>query len=199
MSDIDQFTEPEQGLMRGRNGRIIDRTRAYDSVDTPFELTYGHAAVHRDIIVNATHVQSAGTGDLLFFFKTPADPHRQVHLEYLVTAGGDCEARWYRAPAVATQGTMITRTRLFDGSTKGIGAEVYVGGTVTGSNFGVLRKQQYNGGGGAGGNIRGGAAVHDDAEWVLALDTWYCLRLTRTASQKVSVEFEWYEVPEIKL
>jgi hypothetical protein len=172
--------------------------KARDIAGTPFALTYGHAAVHRDIIVNATHVQSAGTGDLLFFVKTPNDETKQVHLEYIVTAGGDCEARWYRAPVRATDGTEITKTRLFDGSTKPTGTLIYVGGTVTGSNFGVLRKEQYNGGGGTGAGIRGGSSVHDDAEWVLELDTWYCLRLTRTGSQKVSVEFEWYEVPEIK-
>ena len=88
MSNPTQYTEPEQGLMRGRNGKVVDKTRAYDSADTPFELTYGHAAVHRDIIVNATNVQAAGSGDLLYFFKTPADPLKQVHLEYLATAGG---------------------------------------------------------------------------------------------------------------
>jgi hypothetical protein len=173
--------------------------KARDGSNTPFALTYAHAAVHRDIIVNATNVQSAGTSEVLYFFQTPDSAHQQVHLEYIITAGNDCEARWYRAPVIATNGTEITKTRLFDGSLKTTGAKVYVGGTVTGGNYGVLRKEQYNGGGGTGAGIRGGSAVHDDAEWVLERDTWYCLRLTRTNSQKVAVEFEWYEVPAITL
>lgn len=170
--------------------------KSRDFAGTPYSLEYAHGAVHRDVIINATHIQAAGTTEVLYFFKTPADATKIVHLEYQVKGGSDCEARWYRAPAVATNGTEITKARLYDSSAKSTGALVYVGGTVTASNYGVIRKEQWNGGGGSGAGIRGGSAVHDGAEWYLIPDTWYCLRLTRTGSQKVSVEFEWYEVPE---
>jgi len=169
--------------------------KARDPAGTPFDLTYAHGAVHRDVIINASHVQAAGTTEVLYFMKTPDDLNKQVHLAYAVTGGSDIEVRFYRAPAVATNGTLITTTRLHDSSAKTTGALVYTGGTVTGGNYGTLLKEQWNGGGGAGAGVRGGNAVHEDAEFLLRNDTWYCLRVTRTGSQKIGTEFEWYEVP----
>jgi hypothetical protein len=169
--------------------------KARDQAGNPYELTYAHGAVHKDTIINASNVQAANTGDILYFIKTPNDPTKQVHLTYNVRAAGDCEARFYRAPAVNAQGTAMTTTRLHDSSVVVTGAAAYFGGTVTGANYGTLLKEQFNGGAGMGGNISGGSSVHEDAEFLLRLDTWYCLRLTRAASQKLAVEFEWYEVP----
>ena len=169
--------------------------KARDPGGTPFDLTYAHAAVHRDIIINASNIQASAATEIVYFVKTPNDLTKQVHLAYAVTGGADCEVRFYRAPNVNAQGSAITTTRLHDSSTATTGAVVYVGGTVTGGDYGTLLKEQWNGGGGAGAGIQGGNAVHDDAEFLLRNNTWYCLRITRTGAQKAATEFEWYEVP----
>lgn len=160
---------------------------------TAVSITYAHDAVHRDIMVNATNYQADGTGEILYLLTCAAD--REVHLEYLITAGGAIQALFYESPVVATAGTQITETRLYRPSAKSIVTGVTVGGSVTGGDYGTLLKHQYNGGGGAGGNIRGGSATHDGAEWVLKVGTTYALRIIRAVSQVVGVEFEWYEVP----
>ena len=170
-------------------------SRSQEPAGSFVQMTYPHAAVHRDIIANASHYNAAASGDILYFFATGET--LQPHLEYVVTAAGAAQVLFYEAPAVDTAGTPITQTRLFAPSEKTTQAVVTVGGTVTGSNFGTLLKHQFSGGGGSGGNTRGGSSVHDDAEWVLKLDTVYCLRIIRATSQIVSVEFEWYEVPPL--
>ena len=190
---------PGNGQLFASDGRIIDVARwvdrSKDKTGALVQMTYPHSAVHRDIIINASHYSVAGTGDILYFFATGET--LQPHLEYAVTAAGAVQALFYEAPAVATAGAAITQARLFAPSAKTAQAVVTVGGTVTDSNYGTLLKHQFNGGGGAGANLRGGSSVHDDAEWVLKLDTVYCLRIIRADSQVVGVEFEWYEVPEI--
>ena len=181
--------------MYRNDGSIIDIARTFEPAGSFVQMTYPHAAVHRDIIVNASHYNEAGTGDILYFFATGET--LQPHLEYVVTAGAAVQVLFYEGPAVATAGTAVTQTRLFAPSTKTTQGVVTVGGTVTDSNYGTLLKHQFNGGGGTGANLMGGSSVHDDAEWVLKLDTVYCLRIIRAASQVVGVEFEWYEVPPL--
>lgn len=190
---------PGNGLLFASDGRVIDVARwvdrSKDKTGALVQMTYPHSAVHRDIIINANNYTVAGTTDILYFFTSGAT--FQPHLEYAVTASAAAQVLFYEAPAIATAGTAITRTRLFRPSEKTITATVTVGGTVTDGNYGTLLKHQSNGGGGQGSGVFGGSAVHDDAEWVLKLDTAYCLRIIRGASGTVSVEFEWYEVPEI--
>ena len=169
--------------------------RSQEPAGSFVQMTYPHAAVHRDIIANASHYNAAASGDILYFFATGET--LQPHLEYVVTAAGAAQVLFYEAPVVATAGTAIPTTRLFAPSEKTTQAVVTVGGTVTDSNYGTLLKHQFNGGGGSGANIAGGSSVHDDAEWVLKLDTVYCLRIIRATSQVVGVEFEWYEVPPL--
>lgn len=178
--------------MYRNDGSIIDVARSFEPGGNLVQMTYPHAAVHRDIIANASHYNASATGDILYFFA--AGETLQPHLEYVVVAAGSAQVLFYEAPAVATAGTPITKTRLFAPSEKTTQSIVTVGGTVTGGNYGTLLKHQFNGGGGTGGNTRGGASVHDDAEWVLKLDTVYCLRIIRATAQVVGVEFEWYEV-----
>ena len=173
--------------------QILDRSK--DPVGNIVQMTYPHAAVHRDTIINASHYQDAGTGDLLFFIASGET--LQMHLEYIVTAFAGARIRFYESPTVNAAGTVVPTVRLNRDTTKTTQAVITVGGTVTGSDFGTLLKDQYNGGGGTGAGTRGGSAVHDDAEWVLKLDTVYCLRITRTSSQIVGIEFEWYEVPQL--
>lgn len=165
-------------------------TKSSDPFDNFVQMTYPHAAVHRDTISNANHYTAAGTSDVLFLFTSGSE--LQVHLEYMVTGGGAIQALFYESPTVTTAGTAITLSRLNRETDKTTESSVTVGGTV--SNYGTLLKHQYNGGSGGGANLRGGAAVHDDAEWVLKSDTVYCLQIIRDDSAPVSVEMEWYEV-----
>jgi hypothetical protein len=189
----------KQGWVSAAGARVNMANVLHRSIDPKgniVQMTYPHAAVHRDVIVNASHYQTAADTDIIFFFTSGAT--LEPHLEFAVTGAAGLQVLFYRSPVVATAGTAITRTRLYDPSTKTSESVVTVGGTVTGGNFGTLLKHQFNGGGGTGAGVRGGSAVHDDAEWVLRLSTTYCLRIIRNASQIVGVEFEWYEVPPVR-
>ena len=164
-----------------------------DQLGTVPVLTYGHDAVHKDIIINANDTTEAGTTEILYLFKTPAV--RQIHLEYNVISSGAAIVSFFEDCTVSADGTPVTTSRLFRTSDKVTGAVVTKGPAVL--TEGTLLKKQVNGGGGTGSNIRGGSAVHDDAEWVLKLDALYLMKIERTTSGVVGVEFEWYEVPEI--
>jgi hypothetical protein len=191
MSDLTQYTEPSQGVIRGHS-KVVDFTRSFEPAGNLVQMTYPHAAVHRDVIINANNRQAAGTTDVLYFITTGSP--LQLHLEYAVIGSAAVQVLFYEGPTVDAAGTAITTTRLFRPSTKTTQAVVTVGGTVTGGAYGVLLKHQSNGGGGTGSGTRGGSAVHDDAEWVLKLNTTYCMRVIRDASGTLGVEFEWYEV-----
>ena len=200
MSDKRNKISPSGGQMWTRNAERVDfaeiMRRSNDPVGNIVQMTYPHAAVHRDTIINASHYQDAGTGDLLFFIASGET--LQMHLEYIVKAFAGARIRFYEQPTVNAVGTVVPTVRLNRDTTKTTQAVITVGGTVTGSDFGTLLKDQYNGGGGSGAaGTRGGSAAHDDAEWVLKLDTVYCLRITRATSQIVGAEFEWYEVPQL--
>ena len=177
------------------NGRTFDLSRSIEPTGSFVQMTYPHAAVHRDTIINASHYNVSGTTQILYFFAT--GEKLQAHLEYLVTGGAQLQSLFYESPTVATAGTPIVNVRLFRPSTKDTQAVVTVGGTVTDDDYGTLLKHQYNGGSGQGANTSGASAVHDDAEWVLKVNTVYCLRLIRGEAQAVSVEFQWYEVPQL--
>lgn len=190
---------PGNGVLFLKGGDQVDVAEIFKKSSDPtaniVQMTYPHAAVHRDVIINASHYQAAADGDLLFFFTSGLT--LQPHLEYIVVAGGVCRVRFYEDPAIFDAGAVVPGRRLHRGTTKVAQALVNVGGSVVAEDYGTLLKDQYNGGGGGGANTRGGSAVHDDAEWVLKLNTSYCLRLTRAASQITGVEFEWYEVPAL--
>ena len=157
-------------------------------------ITYPHSAVHRDIIARASKNFAAGTSTINILVKAPGP--LQPHLEWNIIGSNDCEVNFYKAPTVATEGTDMTQTRLYLPSTKTTQMITKHGGTV--DPKGTLLNEAYNGGGGTGAGVRGGASVHDDAEWVIELGTWYLIEIVRSTSGKVGVELEWYEVPEIK-
>ena len=175
--------------LRGVSDIIL---KSSDPTNNFVQLTYGHAAVHRDIIMNANHYTAAGTPDVLFFFNSGVE--LEVHLEYVVSAGGPVQVFFYESPDVDSVGSPVTTTRLNLKTNKTVESTVTVGGTVVDNDYGTLLKHQFNGGGGGGANIRGGSAVHEDAEWILKHETTYCMRIIRDASAAVGVEFEWYEV-----
>ena len=157
-------------------------------------ITYPHSAVHRDIIARATRIYPAADNTTNIIFKAPGP--LQPHLEWTVTGGNDLEVRLYKGPTIADEGTDMTKARLFLPSAKTTQMVTKTGATI--SENGTLIDEAYNGGGGTGAGIRGGAAVHDDAEWVIEVDVWYLLQIIRGQSAKMSVALEWYEVPEIK-
>ena len=177
-----------------------DRTNQYlrhytdPTSKTNIMITYAHSAVHRDIIARATKVLSAATGITNILIKAPGP--LQPHLEWSIVSGGEIDVKFYEAPTVTAEGDNMTATRLFLPSEKTTQMVAKFGGTV--SEKGTLLDEDYNGGGGAGSNVRGGSAVHDDAEWIPKLDTWYLIEINRITSHKMKVALEWYEVPEIK-
>jgi hypothetical protein len=156
-------------------------------------ITYAHAAVHRDIIARATRIVTAGTGIVNVLFKSPGP--LQAHIEWAVTAAADTEVRLYKTPTVTAEGTDMVMTRLFLPSEEPIQMTAKTGGTV--SAKGTLKDEQWNGGAGTGNNARGGAVIHDDAEFVPDIDEWFLLEINRIVSTKLGIVIEWYEVPEI--
>lgn len=168
-------------------------SKARDVAGTPFALTYGHAAVHRDIIARATQVVIAGTGIINVLFKSPGP--LQAHMEWIVNAAADTEVRLYESPTVTVEGSDMVKSRLFAPTTKTTQSAAKLGGTV--SDKGTLLDVQWNGGGGQGSGTFGGSVIHDDAEWVLKVDTWYLIEIDRKASTKLGIVLEWYEVPGI--
>lgn len=173
-----------------------DASRASIRVDlnrTLVTMPYPHDAVHRDIMVNATDYQAAGTTDVIYFIF--GDDAQECHLEFAITGGAAARVLMYEGPTIATQGDAITVARLYRPSAKTTKTVFKVGGTVTGGAYGTLLKTMYNGGGGAGSSTRGGASVHEGAEWVLKLATNYCIRVIRDASGPIGADFEWYDVP----
>jgi hypothetical protein len=167
--------------------------KARDPAGTPFGLSYAHGAVHNDIIARATRVVSSGTGITNVLFKSPGP--LQGHLEYIITAAADTEVRLYEAPTVTTEGTDMVFARLHLGSSKTTQSIAKTGGTV--SAKGTLKDEQWNGGAGAGANVTGGSVVHDGAEWLLKVDTWYLIEIDRKTATKLGIALEWYEVPAL--
>jgi hypothetical protein len=192
MIDIVQFTEPENGYMRG--SQLVDRTRHYDPGQTPFALTYGHAAVHRDIIINYTNtvVSSALTR---YFIKT-GNP-LSMHVIFRVLADSRCDIKMYEGSTVSADGTAQTAFRLNRESTKDIQAQIFLNPTV--SNIGTLIYDGYNGGGGQGSGAFGGSLAHDDAEWIFKQDENYIIEVSDGSALDHFFEMEWYEVPKITL
>jgi hypothetical protein len=197
MSDLVQRTEPAQGVIRGytRSGvsHTVDFTRSFEPAGNLVQMTYPHAAVHRDTIARASKVFSAAANTTNFLFKAPGP--LQPHMEWVITGGGDIEVYFYEGPTVTGEGTDMTKARLYLPSTKTTQMVAKYGGTV--SAKGTLKDEAYNGGGGTGSNVRGGSVVHDDAEWIPKLDTWYLIEVIRGTSAKMAVTIEWYEVPEL--
>ena len=172
----------------------IIRFQADPSSKASIGITYAHSAVHRDIIARATKVLSAGTGITNILIKAPGP--LQPHLEWSIVSGGEVEVKFYEAPTVTAEGDDMTATRLFLPSEKTTQMVAKFGGTV--SEKGTLLDEDYNGGAGSGVNVRGGSAVHEDAEWIPKLETWYLIEINRITSSKLKVALEWYEVTEIK-
>ena len=174
---------------RTRDNRNVEAI--VDLTGTTVGITYSHDAVHRDVIVNAT-IHSAGvSGDRLFLIRTGTP--LQMHLVYRVIADKIAVIRFYEGPTVTGVGTPITKSRLHRPSNKPIQAIVNSQPTV--SDNGTLIQELSNGGGGTGAGVSGGDLVHEDAEWVLKVDTDYLLVVNVATSTALSVEFEWYEVP----
>jgi hypothetical protein len=161
-----------------------------DLTRTLVGITYAHDAVHRDVIVRASKNFVAGTGTTNILLQAPAT--LEPHIEWAVIGGGDVEVYFYEAPTITAEGTTMTVSRLYLPSAKTTATVAKFGGTV--SAKGTLKGEYYNGGGGAGASIRGGSVVHDDAEWVAKVGTWYLMEIIRGTSNKMNVQIEWYEV-----
>lgn len=189
---VDKNRTLAQAMFLGQS-REFDLSISIEPGGSLVQMSYPHAAVHRDTIINGNDRQATGDTEILYLFTAGAT--LQPHLEYVIKASGGVLVRFYEAPTVTAPGTPITTSRLFRPSEKTTQATITVGGAV--SDYGTLLKSQDNGGGGTGANIRGGAAVHDDAEWVLKLGTIYAIRITRETSGSVGLEMEWYEVPAL--
>ena len=199
MGDLRKKYQPSGGKFYTADGSVVDYSKILktniDPMSNQFVMTYAHGAVHRDVIINATHYADAGTADILFLIE--CGDTLQSHMEWIVTAGAGARIRFYKNPVFTDPGTLITNTRLKTYSGKTTQTKIRVAPTIEGSSFGTLLKDQYNGGGGQGAGIRGGSSVHDDAEFLLELEGVYLLRITRLSSQIVGTEFEWYEVNPI--
>lgn len=166
--------------------------KARDPAGTPFSLTYGHAAVHNDIISRATRIIAAGTTAVNILFKSPGP--LQAHIEWSIVGAADCDVRVYEGPTVTTEGTDMVQARLHRQSLKTTQTIPKTGGDV--SAVGTLIDEQWNGGGGSGAGIRGGSVIHDDAEWIPKVNDWILIQVTRNVSTKLGITLEWYEVKE---
>ena len=176
-----------------RNGTVT--APLVDISSTLIGITYPHSASHRDLIVKATKNFTAASGTTNFLIKSPGP--LQAHLEWSVISSGDVEIYFYEEPTVTGEGTDMTSARLFRESVKTTQTITKYGASV--SAKGTLLSEGYNGGSGTGNALQGGSVLHQDAEWLPKVDSWYLLEVIRAASVKMNVIFEWYEVPEITL
>jgi hypothetical protein len=171
--------KPVELMLRGRDPAL-----------NPSALTYAHGAVHNDTIISYTETQASSSGRR-YLLRT-GEP-LACHLTLRVIGDKACTIKLYEDPTVTAAGTQVTPRRLHRSSLKTTQALLYH--TPTTSALGLLVYDGFNGGGGTGAGARGGDLIHDDAEWLLKVDTDYLLVIADGSSLTFMVEMEWYEVP----
>ena len=163
----------------------LSDTIAHDSASKAnLDITYAHAAVHRDIIAGLS-VRSSGNTQLLF--RTPADPV-EIHLLFAISAGGAIEYNFVEDVTTTVDGTPVTTYRLNRKSEKTTQSLAFLDPTYSGGDTLLAGSM----GGGPGQGVTDSVALHTDAEFVLKPATDYVIEVT--GSQDVTFAAEWYEV-----
>ena len=165
---------------------LVTNGIAHDSASRAnLEITYAHAAVHRDIIVGFG-VRSSGNTEILF--RAPADPV-EIRLLWSVVSAGAVDINFIENPTVTDDGTAVDIYRLNRKSVKATQALVFLDPTFSGGD--TLLEAQAGAGGFLGGSD-GSVALHQDAEFILKPSTDYIIQVL--GSSDVTFAGEWYEV-----
>lgn len=148
-------------------------------------ITYDHAAVHRDIIAGCSQ-RFTGTA-IVLHIKSPTD--RDIHLKFAVESDGQSNWQFYKDADVTADGTPVKTYRLNFNSEKVTGLEIFSAPTVNDNGEEIIDLEL-----GTTNNVGGRSAVHEDAEFLLKRDTSYLITLNAAQSRVFSFQAGWYEV-----
>lgn len=168
----------------------------------PFDETTGaalvidtvHHEVHEGEMFHASHTNGSVSNGANVDVLLATGAAVETHASWEVFAGGQVTIYLYEAPTVSANGTALTVYNMKRDSLNAPDGLLYHTPTVSATGSVALVNGRILPGG-TSPTTRVGGGIRSGAEWILAPDTLYLLRVANTSGGTIAVNvvLEWYE------
>lgn len=173
------------------NGEKTGPARIDQLSNTIITIDHARHHIHDGEMYQADHIATALADDASFGILIRLPDGQGAHMAFTASVGGNARLEVFEAPSVSADGTPFTSANRNRQSGNISSLLFFADPTVTVD--GTLLVDKYVPGGT--GNKAAGGSSESFAEWVLAPNTDYFVRLTNTsgAVQDFGIEIDWYE------